>query len=284
MKTLRQSSRSSLEMGASDTRLLTPNTTVRRISLRTLKPVGSSTNQVLSISGGTDFTCSREYTPRRANAMAFSSASVPKIFTSWFWKAGPIASASRMAMENASSPVADPLEDLLDNIRGIGRPAAAAVRGHFARLLPPSVEAGVTRPDVSLVGGGRSVGANRHAAVAGVATVVQVARDVHPADVALHGLGTDEDLERNPAARLQRNAAIPRLAGLGVERDDRGGLLGRDRHRALLVSRGLELRLRSGQTALDDAGIVVCLVQVGGIGRNHAAVADRAAVRQGARA
>ena len=95
-------------MGASETRLFTPNTTVRRISFRTLQPVGSSTNQVLRIPAGTDFTCSREYTPCRANAIAFWSTSVPKIFTSWFWKAGPIASASRMPMENASSPVADP--------------------------------------------------------------------------------------------------------------------------------------------------------------------------------
>ncbi len=59
MKTFLQSRRSNREIGASETRLLTPNTTDRRISFRTAQPPGSSTNQFFSISLERDSTCAR---------------------------------------------------------------------------------------------------------------------------------------------------------------------------------------------------------------------------------
>src|SRR5438132_119893 len=127
MKTLRQSSRSSREMGASDTRLFTPNTTVRRISFRTLQPVGSSTNQVLRTPAGTDFTCSREYTPFRHRPFD-----------------APVKRRPLVMAEIEVTGGADPLEDPLDGF-GVGRPAAAAVRGHLARFVPRPGNEGLTR-------------------------------------------------------------------------------------------------------------------------------------------
>src|SRR5439155_26696054 len=53
-----------------------------------------------------------------------------------------------------------------------------------------------------------------------VAAVVQVARDVDPRHVALHGGRAHRNLEGDLSARLQRDAAVTGLAGLGVERDE----------------------------------------------------------------
>src|SRR5206468_1264497 len=98
----------------------------RRISFFTEKPAASSTNQRSRSSRGRPSTRAGANSLRRANATARSSTSVPKILMSWCAKAGPSASPSSMAIQNASSPVAQPahhadlVEDGLDGA-GVGR-------------------------------------------------------------------------------------------------------------------------------------------------------------------
>jgi hypothetical protein len=108
MSTLRQLTRSSRRKGGSLSRSWVANKTFSRIDFFTRNPPGSRMKKRSSLVAETSAAIDSGYSPSRAKLNAVSCTSVAKILTF----AGPsrcaACSASSIASEYASSPVADP--------------------------------------------------------------------------------------------------------------------------------------------------------------------------------